>query len=248
MSQLYVVDCGIVSYTDGLALQERLVEARFADKIPDTLLLLEHPPVYTVGKKAQTREGELTAWENMFTVSRETIGDIEIHPIYRGGHITYHGPGQLVGYPIRRLEQMSDFGTHLQGLEETMYRSVCDFGLNAYRSRVDDDPQRRDLNKIRGVWFDVDGKPHKLGAVGAGIRRRGKVWTTFHGFALNVTMDLEPFSWIYPCGHPIEVTSMSEASGRTVPLELLKDPTVTHFSDIFLYGKVESKTLDDLFT
>ncbi|MDH5493867.1 MAG: lipoyl(octanoyl) transferase LipB [Myxococcales bacterium] len=172
---LVAVRMGRFEYAASLALQERLLEARAAGAIEDTLLLLEHPPVLTLGRAARP--------ENIL-VDREELErrGFEVHEIGRGGDVTYHGPGQLVGYPIIALDRhRRDVRRYVWNLEETMIRAVAEYGIEAGR-----------ISGLNGTWVGE----RKIGAVGVRIRR----WITMHGFALNVSTDLSGFGMIVPCG------------------------------------------------
>jgi lipoate-protein ligase B len=186
-------------YGDAWALQHRLVEERIADRRPDSLLLLEHEPVFTVG-----RSGQAGHWGGDEALS---AAGYPLYHVERGGSVTYHGPGQVVGYPILRL---ADFcpgpKAYVRLLEETLIRTLAAWGLTGRR-----------VEKFPGVWTDPDpsdpaGPPRKIAALGVRIVRG----VTMHGFALNVTVDLAPFDRIVPCGIAgCRVTSMQAELART---------------------------------
>jgi lipoyl(octanoyl) transferase len=181
---------GTISYSDALTLQTALQAERQADRIPDTLLLLEHPPVYTRGRRA--RDGELPLGEDFYRAR-----DIEIVPTDRGGRTTYHGPGQLVAYPIMRV---SDVGVHLRTMEAAIVAALADYGIQA-RSRWEEGID------YTGVWV----QDRKIASIGVHLSRG----VSTHGFAVNVTNDLEPFSWIVPCGlDGVTMTSLERELGR----------------------------------
>jgi lipoyl(octanoyl) transferase len=189
---LEVRDLGRVPYGEALELQRTLAEDRIAGRIPDTLLLLEHPPVITLGRG--TRQTSLP-------IDPEALRrrGVEVFEIERGGDVTYHGPGQLVGYPIIDLQQHKpDLHWYLRRLEDVLISSLAGFGIPA---------ERRE--KYTGVWT----RGRKIASIGIHVRQ----WVTWHGFALNVTTDLSPFSLIVPCGIPdVVMTSIEkEADGRT---------------------------------
>ena len=189
---LDVRDLGVVRYGDALELQRSLAEDRIAGRIGDTLLLLEHPPVVTLGRG--TRQTSLP-------IDPEALRrrGVEVFDIERGGDVTYHGPGQLVGYPIVDLQQHKpDLHWYLRRLEQVLIEALADFGIAA---------ERRDT--YTGVW--TSGR--KIASIGIHVRQ----WVTWHGFALNVTTDLSPFSLIVPCGIPdVVMTSIEkETDGRT---------------------------------
>jgi lipoyl(octanoyl) transferase len=191
-------DLGLIGFFDAFALQERLVAGVYADTSPETLLLLEHPPVYTVG-----RSGDL---QNVLDPSIETVH------INRGGDITYHAPGQLVGYPIVNLGlRLRDLRHYLRFLEEVLIQVAVDFGVASYR-----------VEGETGVWTDHG----KLASIGAGARR----WVTMHGFALNVSLDLSGFDRINPCGIVgCAMTSLQAITGRPVSMAEVKERAAAHF-------------------
>ena len=191
-------DLVLIGFSDAFALQERLVAGVYAKTSPETLLLLEHPPVYTLG-----RSGKL---ENILDPSIETVH------INRGGDITYHAPGQLVGYPIVNLGlRRRDLRHYLRFLEEVLIQVAADFGVASYR-----------VDGETGVWTDHG----KLASIGAGARR----WVTMHGFALNVSVDLSGFDRINPCGIVgCTMTSLQAITGRSVAMNEVKQRTLVHF-------------------
>lgn len=191
-------DLGLIGFSDAFALQERLVAEVYSDTSPETLLLLEHPPVYTLG-----RSGSL---QNVLDPAIETVH------INRGGDITYHAPGQLVGYPILNLGQRRrDLRHYLRFLEEVLIQVAADFGVESYR-----------VDGETGVWTEQG----KLASIGAGARR----WVTMHGFALNVSLDLTGFQRINPCGIVgCTMTSLQEILGRPVTMAEVKERTAVHF-------------------
>lgn len=188
---LWVCHLGTVPYSDGIALQETVRERRLADEIPDTLLMLEHPPTYTRGRR--TGAGELPLPE----ASYESRG-IEVHDVDRGGRLTYHGPGQIVGYPIMAV---GDVGRFLRTIEEAIIRALAEAGLQA-RSRHDEGID------YTGVWV----AERKIASIGLHVSHG----ISTHGFALNVENDLEPFSSVIACGLPeVQMTSVAqETDGR----------------------------------
>jgi lipoyl(octanoyl) transferase len=181
---------GTVPYRDALAIQADLQAQRQADEIPNTLLLLEHPPVYTRGRRSQ--DGELALGEDFYR-SR----GIEIVPTDRGGKVTYHGPGQLVGYPIMRV---SDVLAHLRAMEAAIAAALAEHGIQA-RSR------RSEGIDYTGVWVE----DRKIASIGVHVSRG----VSTHGFAVNVTNDLTPFDWIVPCGlSGVRMTSVASELGH----------------------------------
>jgi lipoyl(octanoyl) transferase len=201
MRSLRVERLGTISYEDGLALQARLVEERRSGAIPDTLLLLEHPPVITLGVK--TRRGP-----NHIVASEEALASqgVSVHETGRGGDVTYHGPGQLVGYPILDLApDRKDVHVYVRDIEEVLIRTAAAFGIEAKR-----------IPGLTGVWSGPDGQEEKLAAIGIRISR----WITSHGFALNVSTNLDHFNLIVPCGIvDRRVTSLEKLLGRTVTMK-----------------------------
>ena len=189
---LWVCQLGRVEYREALALQHRLREARRAEQIPDTLLLLEHDPVYTRGRRSVP--GELPLGEDWY---RER--GIEIVDVDRGGKVTYHGPGQLVGYPIMRIE--TGALAYVRTLEDAMVQALAEEGVTAARSRAADGLD------YTGVWVE----DRKIASIGVHVQRG----ITTHGFAVNVDADLEPFEWIVPCGlGGVRMTSIASELGR----------------------------------
>lgn len=201
---------GRVSYADGLALQQELVARRRAGACPDTLLLLEHPHVITLGSGSV--EGHVLADED----ERRRRG-IELVETGRGGDVTYHGPGQLVGYPILDLKpDRKDLHRYLRDLEEVLIRAVAALGVEAGR-----------VEGLTGVWTSRG----KVAAIGV---RVSSGWITSHGFALNVTTDLDYFGTIVPCGiEDRDVTSLEAELGRDPGMERVQDRVVDVFAGLF---------------
>lgn len=199
---------GRVSYSDGLALQERAVEA-LRSGAPEQLLLLEHPHVFTLGRGANI--GHILAGSEQL-LSRS----IEVHETGRGGDVTYHGPGQLVGYPIINLKpDRCDVHRYVRDLEEVLIRTIADFGVTGTR-----------ISGLTGVWVGNE----KIAAIGVRIAR----WITSHGFALNISTDLSYFQMIVPCGISDKgVTSLSRLTGRHIELSEVVDSTAKHFGELF---------------
>jgi lipoyl(octanoyl) transferase len=206
---LVVRRLGRLSYAQGLELQAQLVADRQADRIVDVLLLLEHDPVFTRGRSA--REQNILVRESLLRAR-----GFDVFETGRGGDVTYHGPGQVVGYPIISLApDRQDVHRYVRDLEEVMIRTCRDFGVEAER-----------VAGLTGCWVGRD----KIGAIGVRISR----WVTSHGFAFNVANDLAPYSLIVPCGIPDRgVTTLQQLLGRPVPLEETQNALVTHFADVF---------------
>jgi lipoyl(octanoyl) transferase len=189
MDELWVCQLGTVEYRETLALQERARAARQAGEIPDVMLMLEHWPVYTRGRRSG--EGELPMGEEWYRAQ-----GIEIVDTDRGGKITYHGPGQLVGYPIVGVD---DVVAYLRTLEEALVAALAQEGVTA-RSRHADGPD------YTGVWVGE----RKIASLGVHLARG----VTTHGFAVNVENDLQPFSWVVACGLPdVQMTSLIRETG-----------------------------------
>jgi lipoyl(octanoyl) transferase len=183
--ELWVCHLGTIPYFDAVALQERVRARRQAGELPDTLLLLEHPPVYTRGRRAG--EDELPFTEDLYRAK-----GIEVIATDRGGRVTYHGPGQLVGYPIMRV---ADIGSHLRTIEAAIISALGEEGLHAH-SRADEGPD------YTGVWVG----PRKIASIGVHVSKG----ISTHGFAVNIDNDLAPFSWVVACGLPdVAMTSIA---------------------------------------
>ena len=206
---LVVRRLGRVPYARGLELQAELVAARQAGHVPDQLLLLEHDPVFTLGRNAKQ--------ENvLFPAEALRERGFDVFETGRGGDVTYHGPGQIVGYPILELApDRRDVHRYVRDLEEVMIRACADFGLSARR-----------MEGLTGAWLGDE----KVGAIGVRIAR----WVTSHGFALNVATDLAPFDLIVPCGiRGRGVTSLERALGRKVALDAVMDRLTAHVQSLF---------------
>jgi lipoyl(octanoyl) transferase len=206
---LTVQRLGRVAYSDALALQEELVEQRTAGRITDTVLLLEHEPaVITLGRGAK---------EEHVLLSREALAlqGVEVHETGRGGDVTYHGPGQLVAYPIVDLKpDRQDVRKYVGALEEVMIRIAASYGITAGR-----------VAGLNGTWVGNN----KLGAVGVRIRR----WVTMHGLAINVSTALDAFDLIVPCGiRDRGVTSLERELDRPVPMDEVIDRAVGVFTEV----------------
>jgi lipoyl(octanoyl) transferase len=205
----HVEQLGLVDYAQALDLQREKVAQRKAGVIPDTLLLLEHPHVYTLGRNAR-RENLLVS------VDWLASHGAQVFETDRGGDATYHGPGQLVGYPILDLTQHHrDVSWYMRSLEEVFIRAARDFGIEAGRSPG-----------APGVWVGND----KLVAMGVHLSR----WVTSHGFALNVNTDLTYFDWIVPCGlRGRGVTSLAKLLGRQMGMGAVAPRVIEHFGTVF---------------
>ena len=213
MTTCLVTDLGLIPYADACALQQRLAAARKAGAIDDVFLLCEHLHVITLGRNAS--RANLLASENVLRQK-----GVELHSTNRGGDITYHGPGQIVGYPIVNLANIKrDVGWYVRTLEETMIRASADFGVTSYR-----------VPGKTGIWVRAGDTEEKLAAIGVHISR----WVTSHGFAYNVSTDLRYFDLIIPCGiADCKATSLEKLLSRCVALEEVKPRLTHHLSDLF---------------
>ncbi len=206
---------GRVDYEAGLALQQELVEARRDGRIRDTLLLLEHPPVITLGVRTRGRASNIIA-------SADELRDrgVTVVETGRGGDVTYHGPGQLVGYPIFDLRpDRCDVHQYVRDLEEALILALRRFGVSAGR-----------VTGLTGVWVGPAGREAKIAAIGVRISR----WITSHGFALNVSTDLHNFQLIVPCGiADRSVTSLELVTGRPVAMSEVEEAIVEGMRTVF---------------
>lgn len=193
---------GVQDYRSTWELQQKLVDHRLAEEINDVLILVEHPHVFTLGRRGER--------------SNLLSNDLPVYQVERGGDVTYHGPGQLVGYPILKLQgSEQDIRNYLGRLEEVLIRTVSEFGLEAEHSE-----------RQTGVWVGEK----KLASIGVAI----KSWVTYHGFALNVNTDLSYFGKIRPCGlESSTLTSMHALIGRSIEMEEVKAKLKYHFSTVF---------------
>jgi lipoyl(octanoyl) transferase len=234
---IHLLQLGRISYSEGLAIQQRVIAARKANEIGDTLVLLEHPPVLTLGRNA-TRANILATDELL------AHKGVEIHEINRGGDVTYHGPGQLLGYPIFDLrgDLPGKGGPHLgpvdfvRLIEDALILTCKDFGVPAQR-----------ICKLTGVWTLAGGtiSEKKIAAIGIHVSQA----VTSHGFALNVTTDLRDFDWIVPCGITDRtVTSLElEADPATDPtMSRAADSVARNFGRVFQRQILAFESLDEL--
>jgi lipoyl(octanoyl) transferase len=219
MRSIEIRRLGRMPYADALALQRVLVEDRRADRTGDVLLLVEHPPVLTVGVRGDGGRSHILASPDALAAR-----GIEIHETGRGGDVTYHGPGQIVGYPIINLKpDRCDVHGYLRDLEEVLIQVAADFGIDAAR-----------VPGLTGVWVGE----RKLAAIGVRISR----WITSHGFALNLAPNLEDFDLIVPCGILDRgVTSLARLGCRATRCDV-EDHIVTHFCGVFDRCLLESST------
>jgi lipoyl(octanoyl) transferase len=206
---------GHVGYGEGLELQARLVDERRSGAIGDTLLLLEHPPVITLGVKTRGGRANIVA-----TPEALAAEGVEVFETGRGGDITYHGPGQLVGYPILDLKpDRCDVHRYVRDIEEALIVALREFGIEGRR-----------VEGRTGVWVGPAGREEKIAAIGVRISR----WITSHGFALNVSTNLKHFRLIVPCGIADRgVTSVERVLGRSIPMADVEDAAVRGFETAF---------------
>jgi lipoyl(octanoyl) transferase len=211
MRTIQVRRLGRIGYAEGLELQKQLVEQRKAGQIPDQLLLLEHPPVITLGVKTRNNQTNIVATPE--ALAREGVSVFETG---RGGDVTYHGPGQLVGYPIIDLKpDRCDVHKYVRDIEEVMIRAAAAFGVEAAR-----------LPGLTGAWVGSD----KLAAIGVRISK----WVTSHGFAFNVNTALNHFDFIVPCGITDKgVTSLQRLLKRPVEMVEVEDAIERAFMEVF---------------
>jgi lipoyl(octanoyl) transferase len=206
---------GVLDYGAAIDLQRTLVEDRREGRVGDTLLLLEHPPVITLGAKTRGRRDHLVA-----TPEQLAAAGVAVYETGRGGDITYHGPGQLIGYPIFDLRpDRCDVHRYVRDLEDVLIRAVAAFGVAARR-----------VPGLTGAWAGPTGREEKIGAIGVRISR----WITSHGFALNVSTDLDPFTWIVPCGIADRgVTSVERVLGRGVLMSDVAEAVARATAEVF---------------
>jgi len=215
--QCVVYWLGLIGYRDAYQLQKKLLQQRLDGQIGDTLLLLEHPPTITVGKSGKVEN----ILASQVKLAREGVSLVFTD---RGGDVTLHGPGQLVGYPIMDLkEQNKNSRRYLHNLEETLIRTLVDFNIESHRDKGHP-----------GVWVG----DNEIAAIGLRLRK----WITMHGFALNINTDLTLFSLINPCGFSDRTaTSMAHLLGKEVPVDAVIERFIIHFSEVFhtqmLWGK-----------
>jgi len=209
MRSVWLVNLDLVPYADALALQHRIVEARQRGALNDVLLLLEHPPVFTLGRNA--RDANILASR----AALQQIG-IDVFRVERGGDVTYHGPGQLIGYPILDLRDFRlDVGWFVRSMEETLICALDDFGIRGAR-----------VEKLIGVWVG----DAKIAQIGARIEQG----ITYHGFALNVDPNLAHFDLIVPCGiRDKSVTSIARALNAPIEMRAVRARVAARFAEVF---------------
>lgn len=219
MRPLHIRRLGVVPYGDALALQRALVDERRSGQTPDLLLLLEHPPVLTLGVRGDGGRAHILASADALAAR-----GIDVFETGRGGDVTYHGPGQLVGYPILDLKpDRCDVHRYLRDIEEVLIRTAADCGVSAER-----------IARLTGVWAGRE----KLAAIGVRLSR----WITSHGFALNVTTALEDFDLIVPCGIADRGVASLASLGAGIPISDVADRLVVRFCEVFEFDVVRDRT------
>ncbi len=216
-----ILDLGLIDYKKAWDLQHELWLKRVEERLPDLLLILEHPHVITLGRRGD---------RSSLLVSPEVLKEmgIPLIQVERGGEVTYHGPGQLVGYPILNLK---DYGyrvtQYIYEIEEVLIRALRDFGIEGSRDF-----------RNRGVWV----RDKKIASIGIAIQR----WVSFHGFALNYRTELQYFDWIYPCGlQGVKMTSIREILGKEISRDRVVERVSFHFKEIFQRAW-EQKTIEEI--
>jgi lipoyl(octanoyl) transferase len=206
---------GRMDYVEANELQKRLVEERRTGVLGDILLLVEHPPVITLGARNRIAASHIIASDEHLSA----LG-VAVHETGRGGDVTYHGPGQLVGYPILDLRpDRCDVHAYVRDLEQALILALAALGVDGVR-----------VAGLSGVWVGGTGREEKIAAVGVRISR----WITSHGFALNVTTNLDHFRLILPCGIADRgVTSLERVTGRRVPMADVEDAVIAGMRDVF---------------
>lgn len=220
--KLIYCDLGLIDYKEAWDLQKSIHQLRAENKIDDVLFLLEHPHTYTLGKIAD--KNNLVGDEKYLSDNKISVYDID-----RGGDITYHGPGQIVGYPIISLTNwQQDTHKYLRTIEEVIIKVCDEYGLNGSR-----------VEKYTGVWLDN----RKICAIGIKVSR----WITMHGFAFNVNTDLRLFNGIIPCGiSDKEVTSLNRELNKEISLNEVKEKIIHHFAVLFNYYRIEFKSRQEI--
>jgi len=213
---LQIIKLPITAYATAWELQKKLFDQRLKNEIDDTLILCQHPHTYTVGKNGVDNLGK------HLLLNQEELrsNGISVFEIDRGGDITYHGPGQIVGYPILNLiNYYRDVHRYLRDIEETIIRTLAYFGVAGKR-----------IEKITGVFADTPRGPEKICAIGVKVTR----WITMHGFALNVNTNLDYFNGIVPCGITDKgVTSMEKETSHPIGLNQVEDILIEEFNEVF---------------
>ncbi len=220
--ELDIIKLGRADYRDALEYQETILQKRQNCEINDTLILVEHNPVITIGKRGS---------KSNITISKEFLNKkgINVYEISRGGDVTYHGPGQIVGYPVIDLKNMGiGIKEYVLRIEEIFIRML---------NREFSIPAEREEGKYTGIWVGNS----KITAIGIAVKK----WVTMHGFAFNISTDLDHFKWIVPCGiTDRDVTSLDRLTGRSNSFDSMLEMTADYFADIFGYENISEKTVD----
>lgn len=223
-----LLNLGMMNYSEALELQYKLVDMRQKNLIDDVLILLEHSHVVTMGRRAT---------DEVLRYSRQELKKmgVDVCGTNRGGSVTYHGPGQIIGYPIMRLEHGKlDVKEYMDKLVEVMARTVGDYSIDSFCKK--------------GLWCRHDNIESKIGATGAALMSRNGVHVTMHGFALNVNTDLKYFTLIEPCGSAEQIViSMEKILGKKLDMNDVRDRIVLHFRDVFGYSDLNETSIEELF-
>lgn len=221
--EAWILNLDTVPYEEAFDLQKKLVELRIQDKINDTLILLEHPPVFTITRKDTIKN---------ILVSPDELKEkgIAVCKTNRGGDITYHGHGQLVGYPIMDLkEHGKDLHKYIRNIEEMIINLLTDYGISAHRDK-----------RHPGVWVEEE----KIAAIGISVKSS---WITMHGFSLNINPDLDHYSLIIPCGITDKgVTSLSKLLGTSVSHKDVRQKLIQHYEEVFNLN-TRKTTLEEIY-
>lgn len=222
MTPFHILNLGLMSYIEAWALQKQIADARGRDETPDTLLFVQHPHVYTLGSAGQ--ESNL-----VWTEEERNANGVEVHRVDRGGDVTYHGPGQLVGYPIFKLPRGND-GLHadviayIRGIEQTLIYALTHYGLHAFP-----------YPGLTGVW--VNDPPAKIAAIGVKVTTK---MVTMHGFALNINPDMRYFGGIIPCGiNDKPVTSLAQEMTEPPAMEEVMQVVADAFGVVMARERIE---------
>lgn len=220
--EAWILKLNTIPYEEALDLQKRLVEMRSQETINDTLILLEHPPVFTITRKA-TLKNVLASPDELKEKG------ISLCKTNRGGDITYHGPGQLVGYPIMNLKDYGkDLHKYIRSIEEMIIKLLMDYGISAHRDK-----------NHPGVWVGNE----KIAAIGIAVKAS---WITMHGFSFNINPDLNHYSLIIPCGISDKgVTSLSKVLGKSVSQGDVRQKLIQHYGEVFNLS-TKKITLEDI--
>lgn len=227
---------GYVKYKPSLKLQKDYIEKRIKDEIPDTLFLLEHAPTYTIGMNAKGKTSKIPV-EKL-----KNIADV-YESIGRGGKMTYHGPGQLVGYLIAKIKE-NEIDQFINNIENLTIETLKELGVDAYSRKEEKDS---DNKFIRGAWAKLNGNHKKLAAQGLELKKVKDYFYTMHGFAININTDLSYFEYIYPCGFEENVAgSAEEILKEMLNMENVKEKVAKNIKEIFNYKTTPAAAYQDL--